>query len=102
MTATATLIQTGPIDGGFHDSGALFALSEPVTYCGTDYDQLIVSVLGEDLDGPPSAIALPRNEDGFVYDFQAGLFYKNEGSLMTHEEVLKELGYELVPSSVEA
>ena len=102
MTATATLIQTGPIDGGFHDSGALFALSEPVTYVGVEYDQLIVSVLDEDIAGPASAIALPRNENGFAYDFETGLFYKDEGTLKTHEQVLNELGYELVPSSAEA
>ena len=102
MTATATLIQTGPIDGGFEASGALFALSKPVTYVGVEYDQLIVSVIDEDIAGPASAIALPRNENGFAYDFNEGLYFKHEGSLLTHEQVLNELGYELVPSSNEA
>lgn len=101
MTATATLIKYGPIDGGFSTAGALYALSEPVEYCGQEYTQLIVSAIDEDAMGPASTIALPYGKEGFAYDFETGLFAKWDEKL-SHKEALGVLGYELVPAPVGA
>ena len=101
MTATATLIKFGPIDGGFGTTAALYELSEPVTYCGEDYVKLIVSAIDADATGPASTIALPYGREGFAYDFETGLFAKWDEKL-SHKEALGVLGYELVPAPVGA
>ena len=101
MTATATLTQYGPIDGGFGTGAGLYALSEPVEYCGQQYSQLIVSAIDADVTGPASTIALPYGAEGFAYDFETGLFAKWEEKL-SHKEALGVLGYELVPAPVGA
>lgn len=101
MTATATLVKYGPIDGGFGTGGGLYELSEPVEYCGVEYSQLIVSAIDGDAYGPASTIALPYGAEGFAYDFSTGLFAKWDEKL-SHREALGVLGYELVPAPVGA
>lgn len=94
MTATATLVQRGPINGGFNENAALYALSEPFLYEGSQFDHLIVSTIPADEYGPEDTIALVSTSDGQI--FLGGDFpYEKEGEGGGHVEALNALGYTL-------
>lgn len=94
MTATATLVQQGPINGFFNEGAGLYALSKPFSYEGAEFDHLIVSTIPADEHGPEDTIALVANASGQV--FLGGDFpYEREGSGGGHVEALEALGYSL-------
>lgn len=93
MTATATLVQRGPINGGFTENAGLYALSEPLAYEGSEFDHVVVSTIPADGRDPEDTIALAAFPDGRVVlggDFP----YEREGA-GGHEAALEALGYTL-------
>lgn len=94
MTATATLVQRGPINGAFSELAGLYALSEPFDYEGYPFDHVVVSTIPADGQEPEDTIALAAYPDGRVVlggDFP----YEREGSGGGHAEALEALGYTL-------
>jgi hypothetical protein len=94
MTATATLVQRGPINGTFSEHAGLYALSVPYAYEGEVFDHLIVSTIPADEYGPEDTVALAAYPDGRVVlggDFP----YELEGAGGGHAEALEALGYTL-------
>lgn len=94
MTATATLVQQGPINGFFSENAGLYALSEPLTYEGSQFDHLVVSTIPADEHGPEDTIALVSDRDGRVV-LGGDFLYEREGEGGGHLEALEALGYTL-------
>lgn len=98
MTATATLVQQGPIKGMFTEKAALYELSQPHLYDGQLFDHLVISSIEEDHNGPWSTIAVVASPQGFVF-LGTHYPYTHEGPEPDghgHEAALAALGYELV------
>lgn len=93
MTATATLVQRGPINGGFSEHAGLYSLSVPLDYEGSEYDHLVVSTIPADGQEPEDTIALPAFADGRVI-LGGDFAYEREGA-GGHEAALEALGYTL-------
>ena len=94
MTATATLVQRGPINGAFSEHAGLYALSEPFDYEGLQFDHLLVSTIPEEPGWPEDTIALAANADGQVV-LGSNFAYEMEGPGGGHVQALEALGYTL-------
>lgn len=104
MTATATLVQRGPINGMYSESAGLYRLSTPFTDNGHEFGHLLVSSIEADEFGPRDTLALVADERGYIY-LGEEFPYQYEGDLDDkhgHEAALAALGYTLVPAEVDA
>ena len=102
MTATATLLRRGPINGTFTEKAALYRLSEPYIDSGKGFDHLLVSSIEADEFGPRDTLALVANEQGYVF-LGENFPYQYEGDSDEkhgHEAALAALGYTLVPNDI--